>query len=1249
MIGLVILMLILVFVILTPARLTPIVNRVASDMLNAEVHFDTVNLTMFEEFPMVSLALRGGEVVSKVYDSMDSVQRSAITPRADTLMKFDELYVSGNLLDILRGKYSVRRVRVSSADIYAYVDQNGQPNWDIVRMSGADTLPDDSLEVSTPVDFAVNRVVLDNGIRLCFDSRVDSVMLNLDFNSFLVEGNITADALTSNLDQIALSKLKFNGELEREKLDFSAAIDTLGIMALDQRNAQRDRRYQLIFGSKYDLKVDSVEYLDEFPITFGGEVELQSQNKSIDLKGLTLGLDMIRFRASGNVSMLSDSLINSDMVLSVDSISLGRLLELVPSNLLPEELHDVRTNIMTSLECSVKGQYDVLDNRVLPVVKLDFQSRDGYLSYGDMKERLDRVVMDASLVFDPMNPDSTGIDISELILQGRSIDISMWCKVRNALRDPQVKFKCSGELNLDTLSVLFGIDHEVEMSGLVNLDMGGQFSQSQITSVDRLGYVDLMGRLKATNVSLVVPKDSLRLMMDGAQFVFGSVGNKNDSLMDQGLRVFRTFVDVDTLVFDKGLDYHLRVGRTHAGVRIASESITSNLNKAKGSDSVQQTKLNQQEYVVDPNTGLRYKARKRVHPFTGNFKGAFIQFTTKDSVIMRLRDGGCDFSIVPERDNPTNPLVRADIKAKALLLRSGMDRIRITRPVISLEASRTKYSVELLKYINHTLDSLSAVYPHIERDSLIDHARKQNMTNLKASDDLSIGDVDFHAEGALADIMRKFRLKGDIRAQRMRITTPYFPLRNVLSDVDISFSNSELNLRKARLESGASDLNIKGVISNIQRALLNKAILGIDVSIESDTLNVNELVQAANLGADYASGDLKIVNSEDDEALQKQLNDYMDSSENQNSLIIVPRNIRADMDLNIKYAVFSNLEIDSVSAGMHLRDRVLRLSDLYANTDAGRMSLSAIYATKSREDITTGFEFNMNQVQVEKLIELIPLVDSLTPMLRSFEGKVDCQIVATANVDTMMNIILPSLNAAARIKGQDLVLMDGETFAEISKMLFFKNKKRNVIDNISVEMLVRDSRMEMFPFVMEIDRYRAAVSGVHQLDMNFNYHISILKSPIPFRVGVDIMGNMDDFKFRIGRAKYKSEFVPEYVDLVDTTSLNLRRVMAQLSDRGLEAASDAPINITSNIKDMPMDGENDQQDLTALTVADSLELRRAGLLDSTVVLSVDRQPEEGYKQNDSRKSKKSETTAKQKKKRKNNKTKANVEATLLKD
>ena len=119
--------------------------------------------------------------------------------------------------------------------------------------------------------------------------------------------------------------------------------------------------------------------------------------------------------------------------------------------------------------------------------------------------------------------------------------------------------------------------------------------------------------------------------------------------------------------------------------------------------------------------------------------------------------------------------------------------------------------------------------------------------------------------------------------------------------------------------------------------------------------------------------------------------------------------------------------------------------------------------------------------------------------------------------------------------------MDGETFAEISKKFFFKNKERNLIDSIAVNISVKDGYVTVYPFAVAMDRYRAAVGGTQDLDMNFDYHISILKSPIPFKRGLNITGNLDDMKFRLGRAKYKNLVTPVEIHKVDSTVSGLGR------------------------------------------------------------------------------------------------------------
>ena len=190
---------------------------------------------------------------------------------------------------------------------------------------------------------------------------------------------------------------------------------------------------------------------------------------------------------------------------------------------------------------------------------------------------------------------------------------------------------------------------------------------------------------------------------------------------------------------------------------------------------------------------------------------------------------------------------------------------------------------------------------------------------------------------------------------------------------------------------------------------------------------------------------------------------------------------------------------ENVHGEMVMKDQCVQMTDLSLRSMAANVQTTLIYKASTPEKAYAGFDLRMDDIDVASLIGFMPSLDSIVPMLRSFEGQVDFHIAGESDLDSTLMIDLPTLKSAAYIDGKNLVLMDGETFSEISKMLMFKNKERNLIDSVSVDLLVKDGVIEIFPFLVEMDRYKVAVGGEHKVDMTFDYHISVLKSPVPKR------------------------------------------------------------------------------------------------------------------------------------------------------
>lgn len=369
--------------------------------------------------------------------------------------------------------------------------------------------------------------------------------------------------------------------------------------------------------------------------------------------------------------------------------------------------------------------------------------------------------------------------------------------------------------------------------------------------------------------------------------------------------------------------------------------------------------------------------------------------------------------------------------------------------------------------------------------------------------------------------------KGIIGFNRLKVNVPQFALPIHMRKTALTVGDHRITLKNASFRIGRSDLKASGVVYDLYGVMKHHKVLRATLDVSSHNLDCNQLINALNFPADTLNTEAEEVAETDTASAIK--------------LFIIPKHIDFELQTDLKRVRYDKMLFENVRGEVDIRDQAVHLNSLrMRGLDAG-MSATMVYRATEKKRGYAGFDFKLRRVNIGKLVDFIPSLDTIVPMLRSFQGRVNFDAAAEARLDSNMNIKIPSLRAAVRIDGDSLVLMDGETFAEISKMLHFKNKKRNVFDSISVNVTVKDGNVTVYPFVVQIDRYKAAVGGTQGLDMNFNYHVSILKSPLPFKMGVTITGNLDKMKFKLGKAKYKDAVTPVAIRKVDSTRIHLGR------------------------------------------------------------------------------------------------------------
>jgi hypothetical protein len=351
-----------------------------------------------------------------------------------------------------------------------------------------------------------------------------------------------------------------------------------------------------------------------------------------------------------------------------------------------------------------------------------------------------------------------------------------------------------------------------------------------------------------------------------------------------------------------------------------------------------------------------------------------------------------------------------------------------------------------------------------------------------------------------------------------------------LPSVKMDFDPETFSIKESRIKIGKSDFRLSGDLNNVLSYFRGDSILRGKFDFISDKTDVAQLMA-------LTSG----IGTYDSTSVNKYENTTVDSVST--GPYMVPKKMDVILNANIKLATLGVDTATNIKGAVQVHDGVLLLDGLTFDTPAARMQLTAMYRTVRPNHLFLGIDYHMMNVEISELLTMIPDIDTLMPMLRSFGGKGEFHVAAETYLDSLYNIKKSTLRGAASIKGNNLVLMDGQTFSEIAKKLRFNKKTQNKVDSLSAEFTIFRNEIDVYPFLIVMDKYKAVVAGRHNLDMTFDYNISVVDCPLPIKLGVDIKGNEDDLSYKLGKCRYAEYFRPTSRHAVESKQLELRKMI----------------------------------------------------------------------------------------------------------
>ena len=377
-----------IWIVFTPARLTPIVRQVADKYITCEHELGEVDLTFFSTFPEFGLRVDG---------------LCLINPKAgaqsDTLLAAPKVVATVNIREFLRHKnLVVRELSLDNAVANIYMAANGTTNFDVFALS-SDTTATDTTSSGLPFD----------------EIKVDAARIEGRYISLVDE----QDSISAALANTALTARIGSWDDVLLTLQSEAVSATLG----------------------------DTQYADSLQVAVSLPASVDLDKMHFALRKATLQVNEFALQLDGTAD-IADS-ITLDMHACAREWQIEPLLALLPASLTDNMLRDIDVDGRVSLDADVQGVYSQTQ---MPLVDAHLVLEDGRGKYAALPYTLRDVALDADAHINLNDDKASRVVIHSLTAKTLDSRIDAAGEVTELLADMLFDLELNADLHLPDIA-----------------------------------------------------------------------------------------------------------------------------------------------------------------------------------------------------------------------------------------------------------------------------------------------------------------------------------------------------------------------------------------------------------------------------------------------------------------------------------------------------------------------------------------------------------------------------------------------------------------------------------------------------------------------------------------------------------------------------------------------------------------------------------------------------------------------------
>jgi hypothetical protein len=449
-----VLALLLLLLILVPVlfggRIAERVKTEANRSLNAKVDWRDAGLSLFGDFPNLTLDLDGLTVVG--------VGKF----EGDTLAAIRRLGVVLDLASAVRsalggsGPVVVRAIELDRPRLHLVKLEDGSANWDITKQDTTAAAPADTA-AGRPMAVSLRRFDIDSGA-VTYDDRAGKLNASLAGFDQSLSGDFGNEQLT----------IKTRAHADEVSLEFAG-----------------------------------IPYLKKVRLDLSTDVAADLAKQSFTLKESGVRLNELTLAFSGSVATAEDRMM-LDLAFGAPKTEFKHILSLVPA-VYTRDFASVQASGSLAVNGKVKGEYR---EGSFPSLSLGARVENGAFRYPDLPLPARDIALDLAITNPGGDADSTTVNLRRfhVLLGSNPVDASML--MRTPISDPDVDARVSGKVDLADLRRTLKLENVKELAGTVAADAAVRTRMSWLDSANPQ-YDRVTARGTVNVAGLTVKSDSI--------------------------------------------------------------------------------------------------------------------------------------------------------------------------------------------------------------------------------------------------------------------------------------------------------------------------------------------------------------------------------------------------------------------------------------------------------------------------------------------------------------------------------------------------------------------------------------------------------------------------------------------------------------------------------------------------------------------------------------------------------------------